>query len=74
MAYLNCPFCPSQGVPLVLDGDSVEYDILGYGPVVKFRCNGGKHEFYVNTEDINGERQVDQSDVVGYGHTSRCVE
>ena len=63
LAYLNCPFCPSQGVPLVLDGDSVDYDILGYGPVIKFRCNSGKHEFYVNAEDITGDYKADAEEV-----------
>ena len=62
MAYLNCPFCPSQSVPLVLDGDPVEYWVTGYGGVAKFRCNSGKHEFYVNTEDVDGDDQRNSTD------------
>ena len=66
MAYLNCPFCPAQGFPLVLEGDLVVYNIIGYGPVVKYRCISN-HEFYVNTEDVDGSKLLaEPGEVTGH--------
>jgi len=44
MAYLTCPFCPSQAFPVPTD-KTLE---LGFG-LEKFRCIS-KHEFYVEKE------------------------
>jgi|FreactcultureFD7_1027221.scaffolds.fasta_scaffold34189_2 hypothetical protein len=45
MAYLNCPFCPAQAV-------HVETYTMTCQPVMlKYRCNGGKHEFFVEREE-----------------------
>ena len=46
MAYLNCPFCPSQAFPTSVN--------LGMG-LVRLRCIAFKHESYVRIADIVGE-------------------
>lgn len=53
MAYLNCPFCPSQAYPVKKPVEVV--DRLGNPniPVVKFYCHAG-HMFYVSRKDIDG--------------------
>lgn len=48
MAYLNCPFCPSQAFPVV-----VSKEVLKIRPdLLQFRCSS-KHTFYVDEKDIN---------------------
>jgi len=56
MAYLNCPFCPSQAY---LARDREHSDIP---PLEKYRCGSGKHTFYVEEKDVN--EQVNSSNVV----------
>ena len=47
LAYLNCPFCPSQAVPANIQ------TLLNSG-VTRFRCING-HFSFVYTEDITGD-------------------
>jgi hypothetical protein len=55
MAYLNCPFCPSQAIPA-----SVQEPILHIGMgLVRLRCIAFKHESYVKTEDLKGKPKED---------------
>lgn len=49
MAYLNCPFCPSQAFPV-----PTEKILELENGLLKFGCNS-KHEFYVYKEIIIGE-------------------
>lgn len=54
MAYLTCPFCPSQALPV--PKEKLGYWVGGpkeFVPMVKFRCNS-KHEFYVEEKKENG--------------------
>ena len=51
MAYLNCPFCPSQGVPVNTQDKPLE-------KLVKFRCIGSGHMFYVEQEVLDGEDSI----------------
>jgi hypothetical protein len=44
MAYLNCPYCPSQAY---LARDAEHSDMP---PLEKYRCGSGKHVFYVEPE------------------------
>lgn len=54
MAYLNCPFCPAQALSASTE------PMLEYGMgLVRFECSGGKHKFYVEEKEINGEQQGD---------------
>jgi len=41
MAYLNCPFCPSQAYPVKTE----TFPQIGWG-MEKYQCIS-KHEFYV---------------------------
>ena len=56
MAYLNCPYCPSQAVP------ANTQTLLNNG-LTRLRCIGSGHFSFVYTEDLNGERQEHSSDV-----------
>ncbi len=55
MAYLNCPFCPSQGVPTKVQ------DLQGYG-LAQFQCFL-KHTFFVRSEDITGDYKTDAEEL-----------
>jgi hypothetical protein len=55
MAYLNCPFCPSQSY---LARDSEHSDRK---PLEKYRCGSGMHVFYVEKE-THGDDQRNSTD------------
>jgi len=50
MAYLNCPYCPSQAFPV----DTELFMKIGMG-LELYRCVS-KHEFYVKSES---EKQIE---------------
>ena len=64
LAYLNCPYCTAQAIPAPRTDTML---LVGMG-IQKFRCNGSKHEFYVNLSDVNGKEELDAHSVHG-----RCV-
>jgi hypothetical protein len=45
MAYLGCPFCPAQAVPANVQDKPLE-------GLVKFRCIGSGHMFYIGKEEL----------------------
>jgi hypothetical protein len=51
LAYLNCPYCPSQAY---LARDAEHSDIP---PLEKYRCGSGKHVFYVE-EEVTDDHSV----------------
>jgi len=56
MAYLNCPFCPAQAT-------HVETHTATCQPVMlKFKCNGGKHTFFVEKGDVDGDTRAEVDD------------
>jgi hypothetical protein len=66
MAYLNCPFCPSQSY---LARDSEHSDRK---PLEKYRCGSGKHVFYVEEEQLNENTRANTDDGSG-DRTGACA-
>lgn len=70
MAYLQCPFCPAQGVP---DGSPItthtpERELrencghaVTWFVLQPYRCNGGTHRFYVEKGELDGNTFVPES-------------
>jgi hypothetical protein len=64
MAYLNCPFCPSQARPKHPALIQTLPNVKG-APAVEFQCIS-KHKFFVTKESVDGNtREVTEGSGTG---------